>query len=62
MPEDTLVKQALNLLSEDEYSQSDWLSTVRFLLSFLNMESYLENPSSVKTKNFSADLCAKRVE
>ena len=61
MPEDTLVKQALNLLSGDEHAQSDWLSTVKFLLSFLNMESYLENPKLVTTKNFT-DLCAKRIK
>ena len=61
MPEDTLVKQALDFLSDDGHSQSEWLSTVKFLLSFLDMESYLENPSLVKTKNFT-DLCARRIK
>ena len=47
MPEDTFVKQAYNISQEGD-CQSEWIATVKFLLEYLNIENYFQNPSSVK--------------
>ena len=60
MPEESLVKQTLNFVTGNESWQSEWLSTVKFLLSFLNMESYFLNPNQAKKRNFT-DLCNRRL-
>jgi hypothetical protein len=51
MPEDTLVKQAYNISQEGEF-QSEWNATVKFLIEYLNIENYFQNPSSVKKNQF----------
>ena len=44
MPENTLVKQALNLMMNDTQAKYEWLATVKFLLHYLDMDAYFLNP------------------
>ena len=61
MREDTLAKQALNLVTNDGPDSSEWFATVKYLLKILNMEEYLLNPESIKSKTFSY-LCSKKLQ
>ena len=56
MHDDTLVKQALNLITNDGQSSSEWAATVKFLLKYLDVENYIANPTIVDTKKFTS-LC-----
>ena len=61
MQEDTLVKQALNLVTNNGPDFSEWFATVKFLLKILNMEEYLPNPESITTKKFS-HICSRKLQ
>ena len=56
MHDDILVKQALNLITNDGQKSSEWAATVKFLLKHLDMENYFANPTVVDTKKFTS-LC-----
>ena len=60
LPSHTLVRQALNTQLRDE-SKSDWLATVQFLLSELNLSEHLNNPSLATGDQFS-NLCKSRIK
>ena len=53
---DTLVKQALNLITNDGQNYSEWAAIVKFLLKYLDMENYFATPTIVDTKKFTS-LC-----
>ena len=61
MPDDTLVKQALNFISIDGPSHSEWLATVKFLLTLLNMEDFFLNPACTSTDKFTT-LCSNKLK
>ena len=55
LSESILVKQALNI--QNIYSdQFEWMSSVKFLLKFIGMDEYLNNPESIGIDSFSK-LC-----
>ena len=56
MHDDTLVKQALNLITNDGQNSSEWAATVKFLLKYINMENYFADPTIVDTKKYTS-LC-----
>ena len=57
MPDNSLIKQALNLVYDS--FQSEWNATVKYLLSFLNMEEYYRYPCSINNAQFTA-ICTKK--
>ena len=61
MPDNSLIKQALNLVSENDSFQSEWNATVKYLLSFLNMEEYYRYPYSINNAQFTA-ICTKKLQ
>ena len=54
MPVDTLVKQALNLVTRDGPESSDWFATVNYLIKLLNMENSFHDPASMDNKKFTS--------
>ena len=60
LPTNTLVKQALNVQSGDVFD-SEWLATVKFLLSELKLSEYYANPSLITGENFS-NICKSRLK
>ena len=60
MHEDTLARQALNIQIEMGSARSEWLNTVQYLLSTINLYAHYENPIWVKDKVFSL-LCKKHL-
>ena len=56
MHDDILVKQALNLITNDGQNSSEWADTVTFLQKDLNMDNYFATPTIVDTKKFTS-LC-----
>ena len=50
MHDDTLVKQALNIITNNGQNSSEWAATVKFLLKYLDMENYFANPTIVDIK------------
>ena len=61
MHNNTLVKQAMDLQSQMGPTKSDWLNTVNFLLSFLNLQDHFVNPSLCSTPAFRI-LCLKKLK
>ena len=61
MQDNTLVKQAFNLVCNDGPQQSEWLATVKFLLTLLDMEHLLLEPATVSTDKFST-LCSDKLK
>jgi hypothetical protein len=59
MQDETLVKEALQFISNNETSQSKWMATVKFLLRELNMENYFQNPELCTTEKFTS-LCKEK--
>ena len=59
LPNNPLVTQALNVLSMGGI-ESEWLSTVKTILSELNMEEHFDNHNMISTENFS-DTCQKKL-
>ena len=59
MQDETLVKEALQFISNNETSQSEWMATVKFLLRELNMENYFQNPELCTTEKFTS-LCKEK--
>ena len=62
IPEETLVKQAYNLSQEGEVSQFEWIASVKFLLQFIGMEEYFQNPSDINKNKFIMECKAKLKE
>ena len=60
LPNNVLAKQALVIHNMD-IAQSEWLSTVKFLLSCIYMNDHFNNPKLVSTEIFSK-LCLKRLK
>ena len=56
MHDDTLVKQALNIITNYGQNSSECAATVKFLLKYLDMENYFANLTIVDTKKFTS-LC-----
>ena len=53
MDEDTLVKQALNAMTNDNNVKSEWLASVKFLLQYLEMDDYyVHTQLTTTTKRF----------
>ena len=59
MQDDSLVKQALSLISEVGQS-SEWFATVKFILKSLDMEEYFLDSSIITTNQFT-NMCSKRL-
>ena len=59
LPDSLLVKQALNLQMVDN-AQSEWLSTVKFLLSQMGMGEHFNNPC-MSTSDVFAKLCLTKL-
>ena len=51
MNDGTLVRQALNLVTSDTYN-SEWISTVKLLLSYLDMDDHFVDPTLSNTDSF----------
>ena len=60
LTEETLVKQALNAQTRAEHD-SEWLATVKFLLSELNLNEHLANPALATGNQFSI-LCKSKLK
>ena len=52
MSEDTLVKQAYNLHLQEDIFQSEWIASVKFLLQYMDMDIYLQNPTTINKNQF----------
>ena len=50
MDENTLVKQALNAITNDNNVKSEWLASVKFLLQYLEMDDYYVHTQLITTK------------
>ena len=61
MHADTLVKQTLNLVTNDGPNLSQWFATVKFILRILNMEEYLLDPTAITTNNFTY-ICSQKLK
>ena len=61
MQHDTLVKQTLEYIVHDDSLKSEWFSTVKFLLSYLDMEDHLVNPQEMNPRAFST-LCKTKLK
>jgi hypothetical protein len=61
MPNETLVRQALTVVSQTDCMYSEWIETVKCLLSYLGLDEYLQNPLGIKTEKF-AEICAKSLK
>ena len=59
MSEDTLVKQAYNLSLQEEIVQSEWIASVKFLLQYMDMGNYFQNPRTIKNNQFVSACKAK---
>ena len=60
LPDDTLVKQSLTIIMNDNSIKSEWLATVQYILKFINMDYYYHNPVSIKLNDFT-DKCKKEL-
>ena len=61
MDENTIVKQALNFMTNDDSTKFEWLNTVKFLLHYLEMDDHFANPHFItNTKTFTT-LCKKKL-
>ena len=49
---DTLVKKTLDIVESDGSIVSEWLATVKFLLKFLDLESYFLTPGEISPSKF----------
>ena len=58
---DNLVKQALNFVHNDGPTHSAWLSTVNYLLKFLNLGNYFHNPNLISTEKFTL-MCSNKLK
>ena len=61
MRETTLSEQALNFVTNNGSDSSEWSETVKFLRKNLNIEEYLLNPESIKSKTFSY-VCSNKLQ
>lgn len=61
MDERTLVKQALNLITNDDTFNFEWTATVKFLLSYLGINEYYLNPNITKTDTFTS-MCKMKMK
>ena len=61
MQDDTLVKQALNFVTNEGPNSSEWLATVEFLVKALNLEENFADASGITTKQFTY-VCSKKVK
>ena len=62
MDEDTLVKQALNAMTNDNNVKSEWLASVRFLLQYLEMDDYYVHAQLVTTTKRFTHACKKKFQ
>ena len=61
LPNGKLVKQALNYQSIDNSFESQWIKTVKYLMSVLGLDAYFQNPEMIKTEAF-AKLCLTKLK
>ena len=61
MDDGTFVKKSLLFLNVNGPVQSEWFSTVKFLLKELNMTNYFHNPETATTKKFT-QICKERLK
>ena len=61
MPDDTLVKKALNFISANDTSESEWLATVKCLMLQFDMSRYFQNPNLVTTEKFK-NICKQNIK
>ena len=61
MPSNTLVRQALGTISQPDCTFSEWISTVKVLLSYLGLDEYFHNPLITNTANFTK-ICAGKLK
>ena len=61
MSEDTLVKQALNFVTNDGSAKYEWVATVKFLLHYLAMDDHFVNPQLTPNTNTFTFMCKKKL-
>ena len=61
MQDSTLIKKALQFVSSNDPSQSEWYATVKCLLNELNLHNYLLNPEIITTDKFK-QLCKEKIK
>ena len=61
MQDETLVKKALQFLSNDDNSESEWMGTVKLLINELKMTNYFQNPELISTERFT-QLCKDKLK
>ena len=52
MTGNAFVKQALNAHTRENTPDSEWIATVKYLLSYLELEYLFDNPNSITTEKF----------
>ena len=62
MDEDTLVKQALNAMTNDNNVKSEWLASVKFLLQYLEMDNYYVHTQLITTTKRFTYACKKKFQ
>ena len=62
MDDETLVKQALNLVIESGAEESEWLLSVKFILNLVQMTDIYHNPRSMGSKIFKEFFSGKLKE
>ena len=61
MSEDTLVKQALNFVTNDSSAKYEWVATVKFLLHYLAIDDHFVNPQLTPSTNTFTFMCKKKL-
>ena len=62
MDDDTLVKQALNAMTNDNNVKSEWLASVKFLLQYLEMDDYYVRTQLMTTTKRFTHACKKKFQ
>ena len=61
MREETLVKQTLDYITNNNSLKFEWLATVQYLLKYLDIDQYFQNPHLIDTNNF-VMTCKKKLK
>ena len=61
MHDDSLVKNALLFIANNDTSESEWMVTVKVLVNDLGMYNYFLNPGSITTIKFT-QLCNEKIK
>ena len=61
MGEKTLVNKALKVITENDHKQSEWLSTIKIIMSKLGLLEVFRHPSRTKSNKLK-EICAKKIK